>query len=161
MDGGGGGVDNAKIPLLMDCISNFKLLSFVVALSDASYSSFVMLSVSSLDATCGLSTDSFEFASNIALIAVSDNCFAFLLEIVDTKDRNLCHQTCTLSERNVSIPQISAKLRLQLLYNWVSHIFSFHLEGWYCCDLVVVFLSSSLLPKIVLGDLPLHSFLGH
>ena len=34
---------------------------------------------SSLDATCGLSTDSFEFTSNIALIAVSDNCFAFSL----------------------------------------------------------------------------------
>ena len=77
MDGGGGGGDNAKIPLLMDCISYFKLLSFVVSLSDAS--SFVMLSLSSLDATCGLSTDSFEFTSNIALIAVSDNCFAFSL----------------------------------------------------------------------------------
>ena len=36
MDGGGGGGDNAKIPLLMDCISSFKLLSFVVSLSDAS-----------------------------------------------------------------------------------------------------------------------------
>lgn len=79
MDGGGGGGDNAKIPLLMDCISSFKLLSFVVSLSDASSSSFVMLSLSSLDATCGLSTDSFEFTSNIALIAVSDNCFAFSL----------------------------------------------------------------------------------
>ena len=42
MDGGGGGGDNAKIPLLMDCISSFKLLSFVVSLSDASSSSFVM-----------------------------------------------------------------------------------------------------------------------
>lgn len=76
MDGGG---DNAKIPLLMDCISSFKLFSFVVSLSDASSSSFVMLSLSSLDATCGLSTDSFDFTSNIALIAVSDNCFAFSL----------------------------------------------------------------------------------
>lgn len=79
MDGGGGGGDNSKIPLLMDCISSFKLLSFVVSLSDASSSSFVMLSLSSLDATCGLSTDSFDFTSNIALIAVSDNCFAFSL----------------------------------------------------------------------------------
>ena len=62
---------------------------------------------------------------------------------------------------DVSIPQISSKLPLQLLYNWVSHIFSFHLEGWYCSDLVVVFLSSSLPPQVVMGDLPLHSFLGH
>ena len=78
MDEGGGGGDNAKIPLLMYCISSLKLLSFVVSLSDAS-SSFVMLSLSSLDATCGLSTDSFEFTSNIALIDVPDNCFTFSL----------------------------------------------------------------------------------
>ena len=40
-------------------------------------------------------------------------------------------------------------LSRELLYNWVSHIFSFHLEGWYCSDLVVVFLSSSLPCQIV------------
>ena len=79
MDGGGGGGDNPNIPVLMDCISSFKLLSFAVSLSGASSSSFVMLSLPSLDATCGLSTDSFEYTSNIALIAVSDNCFAFSL----------------------------------------------------------------------------------
>ena len=128
MNGGGGGGDNAKIPLLMDCISSFKLLSFAVSLSDASSSSLcyhchhLMLHVACPQILLSLRLVLHRLRFLITVLP-------FLLEIVDTKDRNLCHQTCTLSERNVSIPQISSKLRLQLLYNWVSHIFSFHLEG--------------------------------
>ncbi|XP_068744073.1 uncharacterized protein [Montipora capricornis] len=55
-----------------------------------------------------------------AVLALDKHCLhkCHLYKIVDTKDRNLCHQTCTLSERNVSIPQISSKLPLQFLYNW-------------------------------------------
>ena len=78
------------------CISFFDIVFFVVSLSDASSSSFVMLSfpsqqwgipsarflldtliksLSLRDAT--LSTDSLRFPCNIAFIAVCDNCFAF------------------------------------------------------------------------------------
>ena len=86
MDGSGGGGDNAKIPLLIDCISSSKLLLFIVSLSDSSSSSFFMLSLSSLDAS--LFADSSGFPCNIELIAVCANCLPFLLEIVDTKDKN-------------------------------------------------------------------------
>ena len=36
MDGGSGGGNNAKIPLLIDYISSSKLLLFIVSLSDSS-----------------------------------------------------------------------------------------------------------------------------
>ena len=161
MDGGGGGGDNAKIPLLMDCISSFKLLSFVVTLSDASSSSFVMLSLSSLDATCGLSTDSFEFTSNIALIAVSDNCFAFSLrncwhrgQKFMSSDMHFKWKEC---EHPSNIIQASSPVTVQLGKSHLFLSFGGLVLQWPSGSIF----SSSLPPQIVLGDLPLHSFLGH